>query len=202
MEISAEMVKELRVKTGTGIMDCKRALQETSGDFEKAVDLLRQKGVSTTRKRSSKAASEGQIAAYIHGDGKIGVLVEVNSETDFVARTEGFRSFVREIAMQIAAANPLYIKREDVPQEVLEREISIFRAQSLEQGKPEKVVERIVEGKVKKYFQEVCLMEQSYIRDDKKTVQDLLNELISSLGENINIRRFCRYQLGRTEENM
>jgi len=202
VEISAEMVKELRVKTGTGIMDCKRALQETSGDFEKALDLLRQKGVSTTRKRSSKAASEGQIAAYIHGDGKIGVLVEVNSETDFVARTEGFRSFVREIAMQIAAANPLYIKREDVPQEVLEREISIFRAQSLEQGKPEKVVERIVEGKLNKYFQEVCLMEQPYIRDDKKTVQDLLNELISSLGENINIRRFCRYQLGKTEENM
>ncbi|MBW2149612.1 MAG: translation elongation factor Ts [Deltaproteobacteria bacterium] len=190
------MVKELRMKTGTGIMDCKRALQETNGDFDQAVELLRQKGMSEIRKRSSKAASEGQIAAYIHGDGKIGVLVEVNCETDFVARTEGFRTFVREIAMQVAAANPLYIKREDIAEEVIERERSIFRTQSLEQGKPEKVVDRIVEGKLKKFFQEVCLMEQVYIRDDKKTIQDLLNELIATLGENIYIRRLCRYQLG------
>jgi elongation factor Ts len=200
--ISAEMVKKLRLKTGTGIMDCKRALQETSGDLEKAVDLLRQKGISTTRKRSSKAASDGQIAAYIHGDGKIGVLLEVNCETDFVARTESFRTFVREIAMQIAAANPLYIKKEDVPQDIIDHESSIFRAQSLEEGKPEKVIERITEGRLKKFFQEVCLIEQAYIRDDKKTVQDLLNDLIASLGENIIIRRFCRYQLGRTVEEM
>ena len=196
MEISAEMVKELRLKTGTGIMDCKRALQETGGDFEKAVELLRQKGISIARKRSSKAASDGQITAYIHGDGKIGVLLEVNCETDFVARTESFRTFVREIAMQIAATNPLYIKREDIPEEIIERERSLYRAQSLEEGKPEKVVERIVEGRLKKFFQEVCLLEQAYIRDEKKTVQELLNELTASLGENIYIRRFCRYQLG------
>lgn len=196
MEISAEMVKKLRLKTGTGIMDCKRALQETGGDFEKAVELLRQKGISIIRKRSSKAASDGQITAYIHGDGKIGVLLEVNCETDFVARTESFRVFVREIAMQIAATNPLYIKREDIPEEIIEQERSVYRAQSLEEGKPEKVVERIIEGRLKKFFQEVCLLEQAYIRDDKKTVQELLNELIASLGENICIRRFCRYQLG------
>jgi len=195
------MVKKLRVKTGTGIMDCKRALQDTNGDFEKAVDLLRKKGISTTRKRSSKAASDGQIASYIHGDGKIGVLLEVNCETDFVARTEGFRTFVREIAMQIAASNPLYIKQENTPDEVIERESAIFRAQALELGKNEKVAERIVEGKLKKFYQEVCLMEQAYIRDDKKTVQDLLNELIASLGENIFIRRFTRYQLGVTKGN-
>jgi elongation factor Ts len=196
VDISAEIVKKLRLRTGTGIMDCKRALQETGGDFEKAVELLRQKGISTIRKRSSKAASDGQIASYIHGDGKIGVLLEVNCETDFVARTESFRTFVREIAMQIAATNPLYIKREDIPGEIIEQERSIYRAQSLQEGKPEKIVERIIEGRLKKFFEEVCLLEQAYIRDDKKTVQDLLNELIASLGENIHIRRFCRYQLG------
>ncbi len=196
MEISAKMVKELRLKTGIGIMDCKRALQETNGDFDKAIGLLRQRGISASRKRSSKGASDGQIAAYVHGDGKIGVLVEVNCETDFVARTDSFRTFVREIAMQIAASNPLYIKKEDIPEEVTERERSISRAQSLEQGKPEKVIDRIVEGKLKKFFQDVCLMEQIYIRDEKKTIQDLLNELIASLGENIYIYRFCRYQLG------
>lgn len=196
MEVTLDVIKELRQKTGAGVMDCKKALQEAGGDLEKAVDLLRKKGLQMAQKRSSKAAEEGRITAYVHGDGKIGVIVEVNCETDFVARTDLFKNFAFDMAMQVAAANPLFVSRDDVPQELVEREKKIYTEQAVQQGKPEKVIDRIVEGKIQKYFQEVCLLEQKFIKDDKKTVRDVLNDLIASLGENIVIRRFCRFQLG------
>ncbi len=189
------MVKDLREKTGAGMMDCKKALAEAKGDFEKAVDYLRQKGLATASRRAGKIASEGRIGAYVHAGGKIGVIVEVNCETDFVAKTEDFQNFAKEIAMHIAASNPLYVRREQVPPEVLEREKEIYRVQAREAGKPEKIIEKIVEGKLEKYYSEICLLEQPYIKDPNLTIQDLLNELISKVGEKVEIRRFSRFQV-------
>ena len=196
MAISAKEVKELREKTGAGIMDCKAALKEADGDMEKAIEILKKKGIAKAAKKASRVASDGLIGSYIHHGGKIGVLVEINCETDFVAKTDDFKNLVNEIAMQIAASNPLYVKREDIPEEVLNKEKEVYRAQALESGKPEKIVDRIVEGKMEKYFKEVCLLEQPYIRDDEKTVKDLINETIAKVGENIVVRRFVRYVLG------
>ncbi len=194
--ITSKMVKELRDKTNAGMMDCKKALTETGGDMEKAVDLLRQKGLAVAQKRAGRATSEGYIATYIHGDGKLGVMVEVGCETDFVAKNDDFRTFAREIAMQIAAANPAAVKREDIPGELIEREREIYRNQALESGKPENIVDKIISGKMEKFFSEVTLMEQKYIKDPDLTVQDLLNELVAKLGENISVKRFSRFQVG------
>ena len=196
MEVSASMVKDLREKTGAGMMDCKKALAETEGDFQKAVDYLRQKGLATAAKRAGRVASEGRIGSYIHAGGKIGVIVEVNSETDFVAKTDDFQVFSKDIAMHIAASNPLYIRREEVPPEVLEREREIYRAQARDAKKPEKIIDKIVEGKLEKFYGEVCLLEQSFVRDPDITVQDLLNGLVGKVGEKVEIRRFTRYQVG------
>jgi elongation factor Ts len=190
------MVKDLREKTGAGMMDCKKALAETGGDFQKALDYLRQKGLATAAKRAGRVASEGRIGAYIHAGGKIGVMVEVNSETDFVAKTDDFQAFAKDIAMHIAASNPTYIRREDVTAEVLEREKEIYRAQARDAKKPEKVVDKIVEGKLEKFYGETCLLEQPFVKDPDLTIQDLLNGLIGKLGEKIEIRRFTRYQVG------
>jgi len=196
MAISAKEVKELREKTGAGIMDCKAALKEADGNMEKAIEILKKKGIAKAAKKASRSATDGLIASYIHHGGKIGVLVEVNCETDFVAKTDDFKNLVNEIAMQIAASNPLYVKREDIPEEVLNKEKEVFRAQALESGKPEKIVDKIVNGKMEKYFKEVCLLEQPYIRDDEKTIQDLINEAIAKMGENIIVKRFVRFVLG------
>lgn len=196
MEVSVNMVKELREKTGAGMMDCKKALSEAGGNFEKAVDYLRQKGLSIAAKRAGKIASEGSIGSYIHAGGKIGVMVEVNCETDFVAKTDDFRAFAKDMAMHIAASSPLYIRRESVPPEEVEREREIYRAQAREAGKPEKIVERIVDGQIEKFYGEVCLLEQPFIKDTGLAVQALLNGLISKLGEKIEIRRFVRFQVG------
>jgi len=196
MAITAKMVQELRTKTGAGIMDCKRALTETDGDIEKAVETLRKKGLASAAKRAGRITSEGLVASYIHAGGKIGVLVEVNCETDFVARTEQFQQLVKDISMHIAASNPLYLKREDVSEEILNKEREIYRAQFLDSGKPEKVIEKIVDGKMDKYFSEVCLYEQPFVKDSDKTVQELVTETVSQLGENLNIRRFARFALG------
>jgi elongation factor Ts len=196
VEVSANMVKELREKTGAGMMDCKKALSETAGDFEKAVDFLRQKGLATAAKRAGRIASEGKIGSYIHAGAKIGVMVEVNCETDFVAKTDDFQNFVKDIAMHIAASNPSYVQRENVPAEVLEREREIYRAQAREARKPEKILDKIVEGKLEKYYGEVCLLEQPFIKDPDLTIQDLMNGLIGKLGEKVEIRRFARYQVG------
>ncbi len=197
MEVTAETVKELREKTGAGIMDCKTALSQSGGDMERAIDILRQKGLSVAAKKSGRAATEGLIGSYIHM-GRIGVLVEVNCETDFVARTDDFQNLVKDISMQIAAANPLYLRREDVPQEVIERERDIYRAQARESGKPESVIEKIVDGKLEKFFNDACLIEQVFVKDheQKMKVQDLFQQNIAKLGENIVIRRFTRFQLG------
>ncbi len=194
--ISAVQVKELRGRTGAGIMDCKRALAETQGEMEAAVDYLRTKGLSAASKKSGRIASEGLVASYIHAGGKIGVLVEVNCETDFVARNEDFQKLVRDIAMHIAAARPLCLKREEISNEELERERKIYREQALESGKPEKIVDKIVEGRIDKFFGEVCLMEQSFVKDTDITVSDLITQSVSKIGENIQIRRFTRYELG------
>jgi len=196
VEVSVNMVKELREKTGAGMMDCKKALSEAGGNFEKAVDYLRQKGLSIAAKRAGKIASEGSIGSYIHAGGKIGVMVEVNCETDFVAKTDDFRAFAKDMAMHIAASSPLYIRRESVPPEEVEREREIYRAQAREAGKPEKIVERIVDGQIEKFYGEVCLLEQPFIKDTGLAVQALLNGLISKLGEKIEIRRFVRFQVG------
>lgn len=196
MEVSASMVKDLREKTGAGMMDCKKALAESGGNFEKAVDYLRQKGLATAARRAGRVTSEGQIGSYVHAGGKIGVMVEVNCETDFVAKTDDFQAFAKDIAMHIAASSPLYIQRENVPPEVLEREREIYRAQAREAGKPEKIMEKIVEGKLEKFYGEVCLLEQPFIKDPDRTVQDLLNGLIGKLGEKVEIRRFLRFQVG------
>ncbi|MEK6692150.1 MAG: translation elongation factor Ts [Nitrospirota bacterium] len=197
MEVTAEIVKELREKTGAGIMDCKTALSQSGGDMEMAIDILRQKGLSVTAKKSGRAATEGLIGSYIHM-GRIGVLVEVNCETDFVARTDDFQSLVKDISMHIAAANPVYLRREDVPQEVIERERDIYRSQARESGKPESVIEKIVDGKLEKFFNETCLIEQVFVKDpeQKMKVKDLFQQNIAKLGENIVIRRFTRFQLG------
>ena len=196
MEVSANMVKDLREKTGAGMMDCKKALAETGGDFQKALDYLRQKGLATAVKRAGRVASEGRIGAYIHAGGKIGVMVEVNSETDFVAKTDDFQAFAKDIAMHIAASNPSYIRREEITAEVLEREKEIYRAQARDAKKPEKVIDKIVEGKLEKFYGETCLLEQPFVKDPDLTIQDLLNGLIGKLGEKIEIRRFTRYQVG------
>jgi len=196
VEVSANMVKELREKTGAGMMDCKKALAETGGDFQRALDYLRQKGLATAAKRAGRVASEGRVGSYIHAGGKIGVMVEVNCETDFVAKTDDFQAFAKDIAMHIAASNPSYIRREEVTADVLEREKEIYRAQARDAKKPEKVMEKIVEGKLEKFYGEVCLVEQAFVKDPDITIQDLLNGLIGKLGEKIEIRRFTRYQVG------
>ena len=195
MEVNAGMVKDLREKTGAGMMDCKKALTETGGNFEKAVDYLRQKGLATAAKRAGRIASEGRIGSYVHAGGKIGVMVEVNCETDFVAKTEDFQIFAKDVAMHIAASSPLHLRREDVPPEALEREKEIYRLQAREAGKPEKIIEKIIEGKLEKFYSEVCLLEQPFVKDPDLTVQELLNGLIGKLGEKIEIRRFCRFQV-------
>lgn len=194
--VSASMVKQLREKTGAGIMDCKEALSECEGDIPKAIDFLRTKGLATAAKRAGRAMTEGTIHSYIHMGGKLGVLVEVNCETDFVAKNEDFQDFSKNIAMQIAATNPVAIRPEDVPEETVNKEREIYRAQVLEMGKPEKIVDKIVDGKLKKYFDENCLLNQAYVRDPDITVADLLNEMISKIGENITIKRFVRFQIG------
>ncbi|MDK2926574.1 MAG: elongation factor Ts [Bacillota bacterium] len=199
MAITAEMVKALREKTGAGMMDCKRALQETGGDMDKATEYLREKGLAAAAKRAGRTAAEGLVEAYIHLGGKLGVLVEVNCETDFVARTPEFREFVRDIAMQVAAANPQYLAKEDVPAAVLDKEREILRVQALNEGKPEKVVDRIVEGRLEKFYSENCLLEQPFIKDPDRKVHELLTEKIARIGENIVIRRFVRFQLGETQ---
>lgn len=196
MEISMELIKELRQRTGAGVVDCKMALQESKGNIEAAIDYLRRKGLATAAKKAGRIATEGLIGSYIHAGGKMGVLVEVNCETDFVARTEEFQSFVRNMAMHIAAANPQYIRREDVPSEVIEKEREIYRTQALESGKPEKVIPKIVEGKLERFYSEVCLLEQTYFRDSDMTVKEVLDQMIAKFGENITIRRFARFQLG------
>ena len=201
MEISAEQVKKLREKTGVGLMDCKEALRSANGDMEKAVDYLREKGLAKLAKRTGRATTEGSVSAYIHTGGKIGAMAEVNCESDFVAKTGEFLTFVKDVVMQIAASSPLYVRREEVPPEVLEREKTIYRNQARESGKPEKILEKIAEGKLEKFYQEVCLMEQPFIKNADITIKDLLEELVTKLGENILVRRFVRFQLGETVED-
>lgn len=199
MEISASMVRELREKTNVGMMDCKKALQDTQGDMEKALDLLRQKGLAKAMKRAGKEAADGMVHAYIHGGGRIGVLVEVNCETDFAARSEDFVEFVKNVAMQIAATNPLGIQPEDIAQDAIERERSIYMAQARESGKPENILEKMVEGKMRKFYEENLLLQQKFVKDPDRTIQDYLNELVAKIGEKIIVRRFVRYQLGAEE---
>ncbi len=196
MAISATLIKELREKTGVGIMDCKASLIECDGDLEKAVDHLRKKGIATAKKRGGRETSQGQVQSYIHSGGKIGVLVEANCETDFTGKTDDFTSFVKDVAMQIAATNPIAIGRESVPEDVLEKEKEIYTSQAKDSGKPEKVIEKIVEGKLKKFFSEACLLEQTFVKNSDITIQDLVNELIAKTGENVVIKRFSRFQLG------
>lgn len=196
MAVTAAMVKEVRERTGAGMLDCKKALDETNGDIEKALDLLREKGLSAAANKAGRIATEGAVGSYIHAGGRIGVLVEVNCETDFVANTDEFKAFVKDIAMQISASNPRYVRREEVPQEDLDKEREILRAQALNEGKPEKIVEKMVDGRISKYYEEFCLMEQSFIKDPDKTIAALLNEKIGKIGENISIRRFQRFELG------
>lgn len=196
MEITSAMVKELRTKTGAGMMDCKEALAASDGDFEKAIDFLRKKGLSAATKRSSKAAKEGTIAAYIHMGGRIGVMVELNCETDFVAKTEAFQAAAKDIAMHVAASNPLYLRPDEIPADAMEREKEIYRSQLREEKKPEKIWDKIIEGKLKKYYEDVCLTEQKFIKNTDITIATLINNLIANTGENIIIRRFARFQLG------
>ncbi|NLZ17452.1 MAG: translation elongation factor Ts [Desulfobulbaceae bacterium] len=196
MTITSQMVKELRDKTNAGMMDCKKALTETGGDMEKAVDLLRQKGLAVAAKRSGREAKEGVVEAYIHGGGKLGVMVEVVCETDFVAKTDDFKAFARDIAMHIAAINPVAVSRDDVPADLLQREKDIYISQAVESGKPQQIAEKMVTGKMEKYLSEICLLEQKFVKNPELSVQDLLNELILKMGENISIRKFTRYQIG------
>ena len=202
MEVNATAVKELREKTGAGIMDCKKALAETGGSLDKAVDYLRQKGLAAAAKRADRIATDGAVGAYVHPGGKIGVLVEINCETDFVARTTEFQALLKDMAMQIAAANPRFVRREDVLAEESEKERAIYRQQALESGKPEKVVEKIVEGKMERFYSEVCLLEQPFIKEPERKVSDIVNDAAARLRENIQIRRFARYNLGEaTQKN-
>jgi elongation factor Ts len=196
MAISASQIKELRDATGVGFLDCRKALEEASGDFEKAVDLLRERGLAKAAKRSDRDASEGILELYNHGNGRVGVMVEVNCETDFVARSEAFRKFAHEIALQIAASSPQWVMEKDIPEDVLDREKEIARNRALEEGKPEHILDRIIEGRIKKFKQEVVLMQQPYIRDEDLTVEKLLYETIAAIGENILIRRFVRWEVG------
>jgi elongation factor Ts len=190
------MVKELRDKTNAGMMDCKKALSETNGDMEKSVDLLRQKGLAVAQKRADRATSQGVIESYIHAGSKLGVLVEVGCETDFVAKTDAFMAFARDIAMHIAASSPVSVTRDDVPAELVAREREIYKAQALESGKPENIVDKMITGKIDKFLAEACLMEQKFVKNPELSVQDLLNELIGKMGENISIKRFARFQIG------
>jgi elongation factor Ts len=195
-DITAAMVKQLREKTGAGMMDCKSALAESKGDLDKAVEFLRKKGLATAQKRAGRTMSQGVVESYIHMGGKIGVMVEVNCETDFVAKTDDFKEFARNIAMHVAAVSPVGILPEDVPADILEKEKEIYRAQALELGKPENMVDKIAEGKLKKFFKESCLMNQPYVKDPNLTVTDYLNDMVAKTGENITIRRFARFQVG------
>ncbi len=195
MAVGAKEVKELRNRTGAGIMDCKGALTEAGGDMDKAIEILRTRGLAKAAKKAGRIVSEGLVGSYIHAGGKIGVLVEVNCETDFVAKTDDFKQFVKDVAMHIAASSPQYVKREEVPEEIKEKEKKIYATQAKESGKPEKIIDKIVTGKLDKYLSEICLLEQPFIKDPDKTVQGLLQETIAKLGENISIRRFVRYQL-------
>ncbi len=197
MNITAKMVSDLRTRTGAGIMDCKKALSETNGDVEAAIQFLREKGLRASELKSGRAASEGLVVSYIHPGNRIGVLVEVNCETDFVARTDQFQKFAKEIAMQIAAAKPTYVSKEDVPESILNSEKAILRTQTLDEGKPEKIVDKIVTGRLGKFYSEMCLLEQVYIRDADKTVRQLLQDSIAQLGENIIVKRFALYVLGQ-----
>ncbi len=196
MNITSQMVKDLRDKTGAGMMDCKKALSENSGDMEKAIDFLRQKGLAVAAKRAGRATSEGVIETYIHAGGKLGVMVELNCETDFVAKTDDFREFARDVAMHIAAANPVSLTREDVPAEIVERERQIYVQQALDSGKPANIVEKMVTGKIDRFLAEVCLLEQQFVKNPEKTIQDMLTELVGKMGENVSIRRFARFQVG------
>jgi len=195
-EISANAVKELREKTGAGMMDCKKALAEAGGDFGKAEEVLRKKGLSAAAKKSTRAATEGAVGSYVHMGGKIGVLVEVNCETDFAARNEAFQVLVKDVAMQIAASAPICVRREEVPAELVAKELDIARAQAREQKKPEAIVEKIAQGKIEKYYKENCLLEQPFVKDDKKSVQEMITEQVAKIGENIQVRRFARFVLG------
>ena len=195
MEITAKMVKELRDKSGAGMMDCKKALKDSDGDIDRAADILREQGLSKVAKKSSRIAAEGIVESYIHNN-RIGVLIEVNSETDFVAKNEDFKEFVRDMAMQVAATNPKYVTREEVPEEELDHERSVLKEQALNEGKPEKIVEKMVEGRLEKFYKEIVLLDQPFIKDGDKSVNDLLTELIAKIGEKISIRRFCRYEVG------
>ena len=199
MAVSTSQIKELREKTGVGIMDCKTALKECDGDINKAIDYLRKKGITKAKKRRSCTTSQGQVMSYIHAGGKIGVLVEVNCETDFTGKNEDFAIFVKDLAIQIAATSPVAIDRESIPQDILEKEREIYATQAKESGKPEKVIEKIVEGKLKKFFSEACLLEQPFVKNPDITVQDLINEMIAKTGENIVMRRFVRFQLGESD---
>ncbi len=195
-EVSASVVKELREKTGAGMMDCKKALTEAGGDFAKAEEVLRKKGLAAAAKKAGRAATEGAVASYIHMGGKIGVLIEVNCETDFVARTEAFQALVKDLAMQVAAANPLYVRREEVPPEVVAKEKEIAMAQMRDQKKPEAILEKIAQGKVEKYYEQVCLLDQPFVKEDKKKISEVLTEAVAKIGENIQVRRFARFVLG------
>ena len=196
MAITTEQIKELRDATGVGILDCRKALEQAGGDFDRAVDVLREKGLAKAAKRSDREASEGVLELYSHGNGRVGVMVEVNCETDFVARSEAFRKFAHEVALQIAAAAPQYLKPENVPADVLEHEREIAQARAREEGKPEQVIERIVNGRIEKFYDEVCLLRQPYIRDEQATIENLLHQNIAAIGENIIIRRFVRWEVG------
>ncbi len=197
MTITAQTVKELRDKTGAGMMDCKKALNETDGDVEKAINYLREKGISKAAKRAGRATSEGIIYSYIHPGSKLGVLLEVTCETDFVARNDEFQNFAKDIAMQIAAANPIAIKREDIDQKLIDTEREIYRQLALNEGKPEKIIDKIVDGKIEKYFAESCLLEQPFVKDNDRKMNDILTELIAKIGENVAIKRFARFMLGQ-----
>ncbi|MBM9535878.1 translation elongation factor Ts [Desulfobulbus alkaliphilus] len=196
MNITSQMVKELRDKTNAGMMDCKKALAETAGDMEKAVDFLRQKGLAVAAKRAGRETREGVVESYIHAGGKLGVMVEVGCETDFVAKTDDFKAFAKAVAMHIAAMNPVAVSREEVPAEILQREKDIYVNQALESGKPQQIVEKMVGGKIEKYLSEICLLEQKYVKNPDLSVQDLLNELVAKMGENISIKKFARFQIG------
>ncbi len=195
-EITAGLVKDLREKTGAGMMDCKNALVEAGGDMEKAIEILRKKGIARATKKAERAANEGRIEAYIHPGSKLGVLVEINCETDFVANTDDFQSFAHDIAMQIAASAPLYVRREEVDQEVVDREMEIYKEQARAQGKPENILEKIASGKIDKFYSEICLLEQPFVKDPEKTINDLVTDTIAKLGENMSIRRFTRFKVG------
>lgn len=205
MTISVDMIKELREKTGSGMMDCKKALTENNGDMEKAITWLREKGISSADKKMTRIAAEGVVDAYIHAGGRVGVLIEVNIETDFAAKNEDFRKMVRDIAMQVAAMKPLWVSKADVPADALEKEREIVRNQALNEGKPEKIIDKIVDGRISKFYEENCLLEQPFVKDDSKTIGTLVREMIATVGENITVRRFVRFEMGeglqKKEEN-